>query len=194
MACAFFGVTPHRHVRSDKLNSVKPKTLPLVTVLGFAALAQAHSTEIPTNLQPPAGEKLVLKTHATGWQIYSCGPGTDGKPAWTLKAPDAELHGADGKVVIHHSAGPTWTHHDGSQVKGKAVAKADAPDGKSIPWLLVSVVEHSGNGVLANVSSIQRVHTQGGQAPAAGECDPAKPSPDARSSYVADYYFYAPAK
>ena len=30
--------------------------------------------------------------------------------------------------------------------------------------------------------------------PAAGECDPSKPSPEARSSYTADYYFYAPAK
>lgn len=187
-------MTLHRHVRSDKLSGVKSKTLPLVTVLGFAALAQAQSTEIPTNLQPPAGEKLVLKTHATGWQIYTCGPGTDGKPAWTLKAPDAQLHDAHGSVVIHHSAGPTWAHNDGSQVKGKVVAKSDAPDGKSIPWLLLSVAERSGKGVLANVSSIQRVHTEGGQPPAAAECDPAKPTPEARSSYTADYYFYAPAK
>jgi hypothetical protein len=173
---------------------VKSKTLHLVTVLGFAALAQAQSTGIPTNLQPPAGEKQVLKTHATGWQIYTCGAGTDGKPAWTLKAPDAELHDAHGAVIAHHSAGPAWTHHDGSQVTGKVVAKADAPDGKSIPWLLLTAAGHSGTGVFANVSSIQRVHTEGGQPPAASECDPAKPTPEARSSYTADYYFYAPAK
>ena len=163
-------------------------------VLGFAALAQAQSTEIPASLQPPTGEKLVLKTHATGWQIYSCGVGTDGKPAWTLKAPDADLHDAKGVVVVHHSAGPAWTHRDGSQVTGKAVAHVDAPDGKSIPWLLVTVVGHSGKGVFANVSSIQRLNTEGGQPPAASECDPGKSTPDARSSYAADYYFYAPAK
>ena len=173
---------------------MKSKTLYVVTALGFAALAQAQSTGIPTNLQPPAGEKLVLKTHATGWQIYTCGPGTDGKPAWTLKAPDAELHDAHGAVIVHHSAGPTWAHRDGSQVTGKAAAKADAPDGKSIPWLLLTATGHSGKGVLANVSSIQRVHTEGGQPPAASECDPAKPTPEARSSYTADYYFYAPQK
>jgi hypothetical protein len=173
---------------------VKSKTLYVVTALGFAALAQAQSTGIPTNLQPPAGEKLVLKTHATGWQIYTCGAGTDGKPAWTLKAPDAELHDAHGGVIVHHSAGPAWTHRDGSQVTGKAAAKADAPDGKSIPWLLLTATGHSGQGVLANVSSIQRVHTEGGQPPAASECDPAKPTPEARSSYTADYYFYAPQK
>ena len=173
---------------------MKSKTLHLVTVLGFAALAQAQSTGIPTNLQPPAGEKLVLKTHATGWQIYTCGPGADGKPAWTLKAPDAALHDAHGAVIAHHSAGPAWTHHDGSQVTGKAAARADAPDGKSIPWLLLTATGHSGNGVFANVSSIQRVHTEGGQPPAASECDPARPTPEARSSYTADYYFYAPSK
>ena len=140
MACAFFGVTPHRHVRSDKLSSVKPKTLPLVTVLGFAALAQAQSTEIPTSLQPPAGEQLILKTHAAGWQIYTCGAGTDGKPGWTLKAPEADLYDASGKLVAHHKAGPSWIHRDGSEVTGKAVAHADAPDTKSIAWLLVSAV------------------------------------------------------
>jgi hypothetical protein len=172
---------------------VKSKTPLLVTVLGFAALAQAQSTEVPTNLQPPAGEKLVLKTHATGWQIYTCGAGADGKPAWTLKAPDAQLHDAHGAVVAHHSAGPAWTHHDGSEVTGKAVEKAAAPDGKSIPWLLLTATGHSGKGVFDRVSSIQRVHTKGGQPPAADQCDPARPTPEARSPYSADYYFYAPA-
>ena len=163
-------------------------------VLGFAALAQAQSTEIPASLQPPPGAKLVLKAHATGWQIYTCGAGTDGKPAWTLKGPDAELRNPAGVLVGHHSAGPAWTYQDGSRVVGKAAAHVDAPDAKSIPWLLVSVVEHSGKGLFTQVVNIQRLNTVGGQPPAASECDPAKPSPDARSSYAADYYFYAPAK
>ena len=166
----------------------------MVMVLGLAALAQAQSTEIPTSLQPPAGEKLVLKAHATGFQIYTCGLGNDGKPAWTLKGPEAELQDSHGALVAHHSAGPTWTHRDGSQVVGKVVAKADSPDGKSIAWLLLTAVGHSGKGVFTTVSSIQRVHTEDGQPPAAGECDPSKATPDARSSYAADYYFYAPAK
>jgi hypothetical protein len=173
---------------------VKTQTPILVAVLGFAALAQAQSTEIPANLQPPAGEKLILKAHATGWQVYTCGTGTDGNPAWTLKGPDAELHDAKGKVIGHHSPGPAWTYRDGSQVTGKAAAKADAPDAKSIPWLLVTVVGHTGKGKFDAVSSIQRIHTEGGQPPSASECDPAKPTPEARSSYTADYYFYAPAK
>jgi hypothetical protein len=178
---------------------VKPRTLLVATVLGFGALVQAQTpahppADIPASLQAPAGETAILRAHATGWQIYTCGAGTDGKPQWTLKAPDADLHDKKGLVIGHHFAGPSWKYKDGSQVIGKAVAHADAPDMKSIPWLLVTAIGHSGDGLFSRVTSIQRVHTEGGQPPPATECDPSKPSAEARSSYTADYYFYAPAK
>jgi hypothetical protein len=180
------------------------RILAFATALGVTALARAQtpaqpSSDIPPSLQVPPGEKLILQSHATGWQIYTCGAGTDGKPLWTLKAPDADLHDEKGAVIGHHAAGPSWTYKDGSQVIGKATAHADAPDMKrtaapSIPWLLVSAIGHSGDGLFTSVTHIQRVHTEGGQPPPASECDPAKPSAAARSSYTADYYFYAPAK
>jgi hypothetical protein len=163
-------------------------------MLGLAALAQAQTSGIPTSLQAPTGVKLVLQAHATGWQIYTCGTGPDGKPQWTLKAPDADLHDAKGTVVGHHSAGPTWKYNDGSQVMGKAIAHADSPDAKSIPWLLVTATGHSGEGLFAKVLTIQRLHTVGGQAPPVSECNPSKATADARSSYTADYYFYVPEK
>jgi Protein of unknown function (DUF3455) len=182
-----------------------PRILTVATVLGFAALAQAQTpaaptpSDIPASLQAPAGEQLILQAHATGWQIYSCGAGTDGKPQWTLKAPDADLHDKKGAVIGHHDAGPSWKYKDGSQVIGKAVAHADAVDanGKAAPsiaWLLLTAIGHSGEGLFARVTSIQRLHTEGGQPPPAAECDPSKPGAAARSSYTADYYFYAPAK
>ena len=43
----------------------------------------------------------------------------DGKFAWTLKAPDAELKDRKDKVIGQHSAGPTWKLKDGSEVTGK---------------------------------------------------------------------------
>jgi len=192
-------MTPHRHLLRCKLPRVKPRILSVVSVLGFAVLAQAQTpahppSDIPASLQAPAGEQVVLQAHATGWQVYTCGAGADGKPQWTLKGPDADLHDKKGAVIGHHSAGPSWKYKDGSQVIGKALAHADAPDSKGIPWLLVTAIGHSGDGLFARVTSIQRLHTEGGLAPAAGECDPSKPSPEARSSYTADYYFYAPAK
>lgn len=170
------------------------RTLPIITVLGLAALTQAQSEDIPARLQPSAGEKLILRAHASGWQVYTCRTDSDGKPKWALKGPDAALHDDHGKVIGHHSAGPTWKSIDGSEVTGKAVANADSPDPSSIPWLLLTATGHSGKGKLATVSSIQRLHTQGGQAPAATECDPSKADAETRSSYTADYYFYAPAK
>ena len=150
--------------------------------------------DVPEKIQAPAGEQVVLKVHASGSQIYVCQQGADGKSAWTLKAPDAELRDDQGKIIGHHYAGPTWKHNDGSEITGKAVARVDAPDPNSIPWLLLNVTGHSGSGVFSSVTSVQRIHTKGGQPPAATECDAAKLGSEAKSSYTADYYFFAPTK
>jgi hypothetical protein len=149
--------------------------------------------DVPEAIQVPAGEEVVLYAHATGSQIYTCQAAVDGKFNWTLKAPEAELRDRKDKVIGQHSAGPSWKLKDGSEVTGRAAAKVDALDSGSIPWLLVKVVSHAGNGQLASVTSIQRVHTHGGQAPTEG-CDEAHKGGETKSSYSADYYFYAPAK
>ena len=114
--------------------------------------------------------------------------------AGRLKAPEAELRDQHGAIIGRHFAGPSWKHNDGSEIKGKAVARVDAPDSESIPWLLVMVTDRSGNGVLNRVTSIQRVHTKGGQPPPASDCSAAKLNAEVKSRYTADYYFYAPAK
>jgi hypothetical protein len=168
------------------------RMLPFVLTMGaVAARAQiASAPDAPEKLKPPAGEQVVFLAHATGAQIYTCQPSADGKYAWTLKAPDAELHDEHGAVVGRHFAGPTWKHNDGSEVIGKMSAKVDAPDGNSIPWLLVAATGHNGEGVFAKVTSIQRLHTRGGKAPADSECTAAKVNSEARSDYAADYYFF----
>ena len=146
---------------------------------------------VPDSIQAPDGEELVLMARATGFQIYVCRPGADGKPAWTLKAPDAELFDEQGKSIGKHFGGPTWQLNDGSQITGKLAAKVDAPDPKSIPWLLLTVTGHSGSGKLSGVTSIQRVNTVGGLAPAASECTAQSGEVESKSGYSADYYFYA---
>jgi len=45
-----------------------------------------------------ACEELVFIARATGFQIYVCPPGAGGKPAWRLKAPDADLFDAHRNV------------------------------------------------------------------------------------------------
>ena len=171
------------------------------TVLVAMAFANAQQApDVPDKIKAPGGEKVVFVAHATGYQLYVCQPSADGKLGWTLKAPEAELKDDQGNVIGHHfagvighhSVGPHWKHKDGSEITGKMAARADAPDG-SIPWLLLSVTGHSGQGVLSEVTSIQRVNTKGGQPPSGG-CESGKEGTEAKSSYTADYYFFAPAK
>ena len=148
--------------------------------------------DVPDAIQVPSGQELVLFAHASGSQIYGCLAGADGKFSWTLKAPEAELKDRKDKVIGSHSAGPSWKLKDGSEVTGKAAAHVDSLDPDSVPWLLVNAVSHAGKGTLSNVTTIQRVHTHGGKAPADG-CDEAHKDAETKSAYTADYYFYAPA-
>jgi hypothetical protein len=160
----------------------------------FALPASAQKVsppKVPDAIQSRTGEEVVLLAHASGVQVYACRAGADAKFVWTLKAPDAELKDADGKVIGSHFAGPGWKLKDGSEVTGKAAAHVDSDDPGSIPWLLVDAVSHSGNGLLTKVTTIQRVHTHGGKPPAAG-CDESHPDAETKSNYTADYYFYAP--
>ena len=160
-----------------------------VPLLSLAALA-ARAQEVPKDLQPPAGEHAVLQVHAKGDQIYTCKVEAE-HFAWALKAPEAQLFDKNGKPFGKHFAGPTWKANDGSQITGRAVGIAESPDGDSIPWLLVTVVSRSGKGVLSRVTSVQRLNTQGGKAPASG-CAASSAGLETRAGYAADYVFFAP--
>jgi len=173
------------------------KSLTLITLFGLlfhAPWQQTPPPNVPESLKPPAGEEVILVAHATGSQVYVCQAGADQKLAWVLKAPEADLHGADGAIIGHHFAGPTWKHNDGSEVTGKVAAKADAPDPDSIAWLLLNATGHSGSGILSRVTSIQRIHTKAGLPPQASTCDESKRATETKSAYSADYYFYAPPR
>jgi uncharacterized protein DUF3455 len=156
------------------------------TVLSFSIAAQ----QVPQQLQPPANEQLLLQVHAKGDQVYTC-KSDAAQFTWSLKAPDAQLFDKNGKLVGKHFAGPSWEANDGSRVTGKAVANAPSPDADSIPWLLVNILSHDGSGVLSHATTIQRVNTKGGKAPASG-CDASHVGQEVRVPYSADYLFYAP--
>jgi hypothetical protein len=169
---------------------LRPTLIPAIYLATCAA--SSFSQDIPAKLQPPAGERELFAAHAKGDQIYSCtSSGT--QYAWTLKGPDAKLFDEQGKGVARHYAGPTWEANDHSTVIGKMIASVAAPDGKSIPWLLLSAASHSGSGVMAEVSSIQRLKTKGGGAPSTG-CDAAHAGTEVRANYAADYHFFGKAK
>lgn len=166
--------------------------------LAFAAMLAASAgfsfsvaaQQVPPQLQPPAGEELLLQVHAKGDQIYTC-KGNAAQFSWTLKAPDAQLFEKDGTPFGKHFAGPTWEANDGSRVTGKALANAPSPDPDSVPWLLLKILSHDGSGVLSRATTIQRLNTKGGKAPASG-CDAVHVAQEVRVPYSADYLFYSP--
>ena len=148
-------------------------------------------SDIPPALAAPAGQQAVLVLSARGVQIYACRPvpGDPAKFEWAFQAPEADLFDPRGTKVGHHYAGPTWELTDGSNVIGRLKAKADAPDGKGIAWLLLEASEHHGTGALDKVLSIQRVSTVGGKNPAEA-ADQSKAGQERRVEYTATYVFY----
>jgi hypothetical protein len=145
---------------------------------------------VPDSLKTPPNQLLVLETRATGVQIYECRAGKDNAARfeWVLVAPEAELIDNAGVKVGKHYAGPTWEAIDGSKVVGEVKARDDGPDPNAIPWLLLTAKSTSGSGMLNKTTSIQRLATSGGKAPAAcGKDDAGK---QARVPYEAVYNFY----
>jgi uncharacterized protein DUF3455 len=164
--------------------------LPLAVIVSGVLPFSANARQAPKELQPPAAEEEVLRVHAKGDQVYVCK--SDGSQfSWTLKGPDAQLFGENGKPFGKHFVGPSWEANDGSRITGKAEANAAAPDAGSVPWLLLTVIDRGGQGVLSRVTSIQRINTKGGKAPASG-CDAEHSGQETRAAYSADYVFFAP--
>jgi hypothetical protein len=68
--------------------------------------------------------------------------------------------------------------------------RAGAPAADAIPWLLLTARSVGGAGSFAKVTSIQRINTVGGIAPASG-CDVHTLGRTARVPYSADYVLFA---
>ena len=141
-----------------------------------------------TSIDPPSDEKVLLELHADGVQIYSC---VLDKTAlnWKFQGPEAKLSKADGSDAGTHYPGPTWKLLDGSEVKAAMVGTKPSPDGGSIPWLLLRVATHSGEGKLQKAEYVTRTDTKGGVAPSSG-CDATHQGEQSRVAYSATYRFY----
>jgi Protein of unknown function (DUF3455) len=157
----------------------------------IAQQAVTSVSQVPNNLQVPNQQNPILKVVAVGSQIYVCKAKADNPQVfeWTLKAPQAKLFDEKWQTLGSHYAGPTWEANDGSKIIGQVKTKANAPQDTAIPWLLLEVKSHAGNGILSQVNWIQRLHTVGGKAPEQG-CDRQNENQEISVGYKADYYFY----
>ncbi|MDB4959751.1 MAG: hypothetical protein JWO36_7320 [Myxococcales bacterium] len=146
-----------------------------------------YPANVPAALAPAADQRLAFSFDASGVQIYQCRATATGA-AWTFVAPDARLY-RNGHDVGHHYAGPTWEYQDGSLIAGAKLAAATV-DLTAIPWLLLKVASHGGpEGKMSEISSIQRLETVGGLAPATG-CDLDHVGANANVPYTATYFFF----
>jgi hypothetical protein len=92
---------------------------------------------------------------------------------------------------VKHYAGPTWESvSDHSTVVAKKLAEFSAHD-SAIPELLLQATQHSGKGVMDDVSYIQRLDTAGGLSPSSG-CDANHVGATVRVGYTASYFFSRP--
>jgi hypothetical protein len=146
-------------------------------------IAGEASAQMPDAIAAP-GETKVVSLSAQGAQIYECKAGTNGKLAWSLREPIATLM-LDGKTVGRHYAGPNWDYEDGSGVSAKPVGNAPGKTANDAPWLKLEVTAHRGNGTFADVTTVQRINTQGGVI--TGSCNRAGAFRSA--PYSAEYVF-----
>ena len=149
------------------MSIIKKTTLAFLVLSGAILSAKAAETPVPAALAAP-GETVVLSVHAEGAQVYECKAGADGKPMWSFREPIATLL-VDGKTIGHHYAGPTWQHNDGSAAAAKVSASAPGTTANDIPWLKLDVASRRGSGILADVTTVQRINTKGGKRD--GACD-----------------------
>jgi len=150
--------------------------------------ASARRTRRRRSPLPPI-RTIAFVLSAQGVQRYQCVQSTTAF-TWTFVAPDADLFSRRGHdFVLHHFAGPTWLYKDSSSVVAARLAGATV-DPTAIPWLLLGVTSHGGApGKLTDITSIQRLETTGGNAPATG-CDADHVGAEADALYTARYFFY----
>ena len=149
----------------------------------LAPLAVASSAaELPDTIAVE-GAAIVVQLHAEGAQIYECKSDESKLLTWHFREPIAALF-LNGVTVGRHYAGPTWEVGGGSVV-GKAVGNAPGSGPKDIPWLKLDVSDRHGGGPLKDVTTVQRINTEGGSTQ--GKCG--KAGTFRAQPYSADYVF-----
>lgn len=160
----------------------RPLFLARLAISAMLPLSPA-SADIPAPIAAP-GEMLVTRLHAQGAQVYECKPNQAGQMAWQFREPIATLFDG-GKTIGRHYAGPRWELADGSTVEARVAGRAAAATPQDIPLLKLEVTIGRGSGLLAGVTTIQRINTKGGVAEGACATTGALLS----VPYAADYVF-----
>lgn len=162
-----------------------------LALLGGCASAPPTSPAPPQLM--PVGETAVHRSAARGHQTYECRARLGGAgPSWVYVAADLDLFGADGRTVTGKHLFPPaiWQDNDGSRIFGDVKARADAPQPGNAPWLLATARSTGGDGRLSKITSLQRVNTVGGVAPAS-VCDASSLGTRAQVPFSTEYIYFS---
>jgi uncharacterized protein (TIGR03118 family) len=177
---------------SSAVTTIKSGAALLMCVMAAWSSDAGNSSRFPAlppvceKLSPPAGTDLHFHVYAVGVQIYRW-DGTN----WAFVAPQATLFadaGHHSQVGTHFgtATGPAWETVSGSRVVEQRVESC-TPDATAIPWLLLRTLSHEGQGVLDEVTHVQRVKTAEGLSPSGAG---AFVGEERQVPYTAEYFFY----
>ncbi len=154
-----------------------------------AAFAVSEPGGTGPGLRPQGDQVPAFMLSADGVQVFECRlRNLSGAYGWTYVAPDATLFDGTRSVGRYATINHFESTEDRTAVTG--VPRVSQPaGGTNLPWLLYDAIPVGDEGMFAGVTSIQRVNTSGGVAPAAG-CDSDNAGAEARVAFRADYYFY----
>lgn len=158
--------------------------------LPAAVAAISEPTGLASRLRAPANEEPAFMLSGTGDHIFECRPNLAEANSyqWVFVAPDATLY--EGPRSVGRMATANMWEHSSDRTSVSGVVRAIQPGGAdNLPWALLRAYPAGETGLFAGVTSIQRVNTTGGIAPATG-CDASHSGSEARVAFSADYYFY----
>jgi hypothetical protein len=161
------------------------------TLLATPALAAiAPPSGVAPALRVAANEEPAFMLSGNGVYVYECrlGLADPNSFVWAFVAPDATLYDGSRSAARMTSPNLVESTSDRSSVSG-FVRSTQAAGGGNLPWTAMRARPIGDAGLFAGVTSIQRVNTSGGMAPAAG-CNADNVGAEARVTFNADYYFY----
>lgn len=145
---------------------------------------------IARHLRASAEEEPAFMLSASGTNLFQCMQRADAPNAysWSFVAPNLTLFEGARTAGSHSAASRFDSVSDRTSVFTQL--RATQPGGAdNMPWAKMRAVPAGESGMFAGVTTIQRVNTSGGVAPANG-CDAATAGNETRVNFSADYYFY----
>jgi uncharacterized protein DUF3455 len=155
-----------------------------------AVAAVSEPSGLSPRLRASVDEEAAFMLTGRGEQLFECKPrATDPNAyAWAFAAPSVTLYDGARSVGRLTSTNVWEATNDRTSISG--TVRATQPGGdNNLPWALFRAMPSGDTGLFSGVTSVQRVNTSGGIAPATG-CDATHTGTEVRAPFTADYYFY----